>query len=247
MAGHSKWANIKHRKSAQDSKRGKIFTKIIKEITVASKLEGADPDSNPRLRKAITNAKSKNIPAQKISRAIKKGSGEMGDVSYEDCSYEGFGPGGVAIIIDTITDNKNRTVSDIRHIFSKFGGNLAENGSVSWMFEKKGIIVIGKSERTDDDLFNAVLKCGAEDLKMNSQFYSVITDYENLISTNNILLEEGFVSETCEVEMIPKNMHKVSGSDAKNNLDLLKTLDDHVDVNQVYSNFDFDDNEIVTK
>ncbi len=247
MAGHSKWANIKHRKNAQDSKRGKIFTKIIKEITVASKLEGSDPDSNPRLRKAITNAKSKNIPAQKISRAIKKGSGLLDGISYKDYSYEGYGPGGVAIIIEIITDNKNRTVSEMRHIFSKFGGNLGENGSVSWMFEKKGHIVINRNDKTDDDFFDAALKCEADDLKLNSQFCSVITNYENLLETNKILQECGFISETCEVEMIPKTMHKVSGPDVNDNINLLKTLDDHDDVSQVYSNFDFDDSEIVHK
>ena len=244
MARHSKWANIRHRKGAQDEKRGKIFTKIIKEITVSSRMGGGEVESNPRLRKAVANAKSNNMPADNIARAIKKGTGELEGVSYEEVSYEGYGPGGVAIIMEVITDNRNRTVADIRHLLTKHGGKLGENGSVSWMFDKKGQIIIEKNPGNDDAIFEAAIQYGANDFSIDSDFYAVITDETVIMDVREGLEDEGYTIRSSEIEMIPKTLQKLDGRQAKNALKLLEALDDHDDINHVYSNFDFDDSII---
>ena len=244
MAGHSKWANIRHRKGAQDEKRGKIFTKIIKEITVSSRMGGGEVESNHRLRKAVANAKSNNMPANNITRAIKKGTGELEGVSYEEVSYEGYGPGGVAIMMEVITDNRNRTVADIRHLLTKHGGKLGENGSVSWMFDKKGQIIIEKIPGNDDAIFEAAIQYGANDFSIDNDFYAVITDQTVIMDVREGLEDEGYTIRSSEIEMIPKTLQKLDGRQAKNALKLLEALDDHDDINHVYSNFDFDDSII---
>ena len=244
MAGHSKWANIRHRKGAQDEKRGKIFTKIIKEITISARIGGGEVESNPRLRKAVANAKSNNMPADKITRAIKKGTGELEGVNYEEVSYEGYGPGGGAIMMEIITDNRNRTVADIRHLLTKHGGNLGENGSVSWMFDKKGQIIIEKKPDNDDIIFEAAIQHGADDFSVDENFYAVTTDQTVIMEVRDGLEDEGFTIRSSEIEMIPKTLQKVNGQDAQNALKLLEALDDHDDINHVYSNFDFDENII---
>ena len=244
MAGHSKWANIRHRKGVQDAKRGKIFTKIIKEITVSARIGGGEVESNPRLRKAVANAKSNNMPADKITRAIKKGTGELEGANYEEVSYEGYGPGGGAIMMEIITDNRNRTVADIRHLLTKHGGNLGENGSVSWMFDKKGQIIIEKKSDNDDIIFEAAIQHGADDFSVDENFYAITTDQTVIMEVRDGLEDEGFTIRSSEIEMIPKTLQKVNGQDAQNALKLLEALDDHDDINHVYSNFDFDENII---
>ena len=244
MAGHSKWANIRHRKGAQDAKRGKIFTKIIKEITISARIGGGEVKSNPRLRKTVANAKSNNMPVDKIARAIKKGTGELEGVNYEEVSYEGYGPGGVAIMMEIITDNRNRTVADIRHLLTKHGGNLGENGSVSWMFDKKGQIIIDKKPDNDDIIFEAAIQHGEDDFSVDENFYAITTDQTVIMEVRDGLEDEGFTIRSSEIEMIPKTLQKVNGQDAQNALKLLEALDDHDDINHVYSNFDFDENII---
>lgn len=242
MAGHSKWANIRHRKGAQDAKRSKIFTKIIKEITVSARIGGRDLESNPRLRKAVSNAKSNNMPADKITRAIKKGTGELKGVNYEEACYEGYGPGGVAIIMEIISDNRNRTVADIRHLLSKYGGNLGENGSVSWIFEKKGQIIIEKTSDNADDIFEVAIENGADDFSINDDYYLVTTDQTIVMDVSDCLKDEGLVIRSSEIEFIPNTLQTLYGKDAQNSLKLLQALDDHDDINNVYSNFNFDEN-----
>ena len=244
MAGHSKWANIRHRKGVQDAKRGKIFTKIIKEITVAARIGGSEVESNPRLRKAVANAKSNNMPADNIARAIKKGTGELEGVTYEEFSYEGYGPGGVAIMMEIITDNKNRSVADIRHILNKHGGNLGENGSVSWMFDKKGQIIIEKISGKDEYIFEAAIQYGAEEFSVDDDIYAVTTDQTIIMEVRDSMENEGYTILSSEIEMIPKTLIKLKGQDAQSALKLLDELDDHDDINHVYSNIDFDENII---
>ena len=239
MAGHSKWANIKHRKGAQDAKRGKIFTKIIKEITIASRLGGGDIDANPRLRKAVSNAKSSNMPADKIERAIKKGTGELEGVAYEEITYEGYGPGGVAIIINVITDNKNRTVAEVRHILSKYGGNLGESGSVSWMFDTKGQIIL-ESDSDDDVVLENALDAGADDFEIDASIYYIITKPNSLMDVRDILEDSGHIIRSAEIEMIPKTLQKLEGKDASSAIKLLDILEDNDDINKLYSNLDVD-------
>tara|TARA_Y100001954_G_scaffold66786_1_gene72645 strand:- start:89 stop:811 length:723 start_codon:yes stop_codon:yes gene_type:complete len=240
MAGHSKWANIRHRKGAQDKKRSKIFTKLIKEITIASRLGGGEISSNPRLRKAVSNAKSSNLPSDKIERAIKKGTGELGGVIYEEIIYEGYGPGGVAILINIITDNKNRTVAEIRHIFSKFDGNLGENGSVSWMFDKSGQIIMESKLGSEDTVFEDVIDAGADDFYVDNNFYLVSTSVDQLMVIRDRLDNAGYVIKSAEIEMVPKTTQTLDDLEAKKFLKLLDALDDNDDVNKVYTNFDFD-------
>ncbi len=244
MAGHSKWANIKHRKGAQDAKRGKIFTKIIKEITIASRLGGGDIDANPRLRKAVSNAKSSNMSADKIERAIKKGTGELEGVAYEEITYEGYGPGGVAIIINVITDNKNRTVAEVRHILSKYGGNLGESGSVSWMFDTKGQIIL-ESDSDDDIVLEDALDAGADDLEIDASIYYIITKPNSLMDVRDILEDSGYIIRSAEIEMIPKTLQKLEGQDASSAIKLLDILEDNDDINKLYSNLDVDVDSLV--
>lgn len=241
MAGHSKWANIKHRKGAQDAKRGKIFTKIIKEITIAARLGGGDLDANPRLRKAVSNAKSNNMPADKIDRAIKKGTGELEGVAYEEITYEGYGPGGVALMMDVITDNKNRTVAEVRHILSKYGGNLGESGSVSWMFDKKGQIILNSDAGDEDDVFEAAIDAGAENFENDNDIYSISTEPTDLMDVRDSLENSGYDIRSAEIDMVPKTYQKLEGKEAVSALKLMDALDDNDDINKLYSNLDVDE------
>ena len=243
MAGHSKWANIKHRKGAQDAKRGKIFTKIIKEITVAARLGGGDLEANPRLRKAVSNGRSKNMPQDNILRAIKKGTGELEGVNYEEISYEGYGPGGVAILMDIMTDNKNRTVAEIRHLMSKYQGNLGENGSVSWMFEKLGQITISKNSN-EEEAFNDALELGANDFNALDSTFLISSSPNETVNIAEAMEKKGYEVISSGVEMVPKNMTKVSGDQLKTLLSLLNFLEEHDDIQNIYSNVEFDESDL---
>lgn len=237
MAGHSKWSNIKHRKGAQDAKRGKIFTKLIKEITISSRIGGGDLSSNPRLRKAVSKAKASNLALDKIDRAIKKGTGELDGIVYEEMVYEGFGPSGVSIILEIITDNKNRSVAEIRHLLTKYGGNLGENGSVMWMFEKKGIIILDVKCGTEEDIMNLVIECGAQDFKNEDGLYTIHTVPEQIVEVSEMMNKAGFELVSSEVELIPKTLQIVNESESDPILRLLDELDDNDDVNKLYTNF----------
>ena len=240
MSGHSKWATIKHKKGALDAKRGKIFTRLIKEISMAAKGGGGDPDSNPRLRTAILAAKAENMPADNIKRAIQRGTGELPGATYEEFSLEGYGPGGVAILADISTDNRNRTVSEIRHVFGKNNGNMAEAGAVSWMFHKKGDIVIPKAAAKEDDLMNIVLEAGGEDLKDDGETWEIITHphaYEGVLEA---VKKAGITPASSSVSMVPQNYIKLEGIAATQMIRLLEALEDHDDVQNVHANFDID-------
>jgi YebC/PmpR family DNA-binding regulatory protein len=242
MAGHSKWANIKHRKAAQDAKKGKAFTKIIKEITVAARLGGGDPSANPRLRSALENARGVNMPKSNIERAIKKGTGELEGVNYEEITYEGYGPGGVAILVETITDNKQRTVAEVRHILSKRGGNMGEPGSVSWIFEKKGVITIGKEAADEDTVMTAALEAGAEDVQDGESVWEVETTPETLSDVKEAMIAEGIEIVSSELSMVPSNSVEVTyEKQARQLMLLMEALEENDDVQNVYSNFDISD------
>ena len=238
MAGHSKWANIRHRKGAQDKKRGKIFTKIIKEITISARLGGGEISSNPRLRKAVSNAKSNNLPADKIQRAIKKGTGELEGVLYEEVTYEAYGPGGVAIMMDIITDNKNRSVAEIRHTLSLHGGNLGENGSVSWMFNKRGIIILASTSDDEDIVFEAIINAGAEDFQLSDDIYLISTGKDNLMEVRDSLEDLGYDVKSAEIDMVPRVIQKCNEKESDLVLKLLDALEDNDDVNKLYTNFE---------
>ena len=240
MAGHSKWSNIKHRKGAQDQKRGKIFTKLIREISIASRLGGGDLESNPRLRKAVNNAKSNNMPSEKIDRAIKKGTGILEGVSFEEIIYEGYGPNGVAIIVEVITDNKNRSVAELRHAFSKFGGSLGETGSVSWMFEKKGQIIFEDSLIGFDALFDLVIIAGAEDIEEYDDGYIVTTPFELLMEVRKVIEEKGCVIKSADYEMLSKTSQKLERSKSEKVINLLTSLENNDDVNKLFSNLEIE-------
>jgi YebC/PmpR family DNA-binding regulatory protein len=241
MSGHSKWATIKHKKGATDAKRGKIFTRLIKEITIAAKSGGGDPDGNPRLRGAIVTAKAENMPADNIKRAIQRGTGELEGVSYEEITYEGYGPGGVALIVDVLTDNKNRAVSEIRHAFSKNGGNLGESNSVSWMFTKKGVITIAKSAASEDKLTEIVLDAGGEDLSDEGENWEVLCDPKDFEAVTEALKAAKITPEHAEVTKIASTYTKLEGTQANAMVRLLETIEDLDDTQNVYSNFDFDE------
>ena len=242
MSGHSKWATIKHKKGALDAKRGKIFTRLIKEITIAAKTGGGgDPDGNPRLRGAIVAAKAENMPADNIKRAIQRGTGELEGVNYEEITYEGYGPGGVAVIVDVLTDNKNRAVSEIRHAFSKNGGNLGESNSVSWMFAKKGVIAIAKDAAGEDKLTEIVLDAGAEDLNDQGEHWEILTDPKDFEAVTEALKAAKITPEHAEVTKIASTYTKLEGSQANAMIRLLETIEDLDDTQNVYSNFDFDE------
>jgi YebC/PmpR family DNA-binding regulatory protein len=243
MSGHNKWSTIKHKKGAADAKRGKIFTKLIKEITVAAKLGGGDAEGNPRLRAAIDKAKGENMPKDNIERAIKKGTGEMEGVNYEEIIYEGYGPGGAAVLVEVMTDNRNRTVSDIRSIFTKCNGNMGETGCVSWMFDKKGLIVFPKSVDFDQ-LFEAALDAGAEDVTDEGEQIEVVTDPANFIEVRDALEKAKFKSDSAEVTMIPQTLVKLDGKPAESMLKLMERLEDNDDVQNVYANFDISAEEM---
>lgn len=241
MSGHSKWSSIKHKKAAVDAKRGKMFTKLIKEITVAAREGGGDPDTNPRLRTAVANAKAQNMPNETIERGILRGTGQLPGTSYEEIIYEGYGPKGVAIIVEVVTDNRNRSTSDLRNILSKNGGNLGERGCVSWMFDKKGLVVIDKDNADEDDLIMIALDAGAEDIKSEDDSYEIITEPQDFESVRNAVQEAGIEITLEEISMIPQTTVKLDGKEALQLLKIIGSLEDHDDVQNVYSNFDIPD------
>ena len=243
MAGHSKWANIKHRKGAQDAKRGKVFTKLIKEITVAARIGGGDADGNPRLRAALDKARQANMPRDNIDRAIKKGLGDLDGVSYEEGLFEGYGPGGVAVIVEFMTDNRTRTVADVRHIFTKYGGNLGVSGSVAFLFDRKGLISF-PPETDFDALFEAAIEAGAEDVRDEGDAYEVITDPAGFMEVRDRLAAAGLQHETAEVTMLPQTQVQLTGKQAESMLKLMDKLEDNDDVQNVYANFDIADDEL---
>jgi YebC/PmpR family DNA-binding regulatory protein len=238
MSGHSKWATTKHKKAATDAKRGKIFTKITKEITVAAKLGGGDPGGNPRLRTAVLKAKGVSMPAENIKRAIQKGTGELPGVSYEEIIYEGYGPSGVAVIVEVLTDNRNRTVSEIRNIFSKAGGNMGEAGCVSWMFHKKGYLVVSQTKIDEDKLMSLALDAGAEDMQTEDENFAITTPPNDFEKVKKALEDAGVALEAAEITMIPQTYVKLEGKEAQQMLRLVETLEDNDDVQNVYANFD---------
>ena len=241
MSGHSKWANIRHKKGAADAKRGKVFTKLIKEITMSARMGGGDPNANPRLRSAILAAKAENMPKDNWERAIKKGTGELEGVNYEESVYEGYGPGGVAILIDSLTDNKNRAVSEIRHALSKHGGNMGESGSVAWLFEKKGYIVLEKSAIGEDALMEKALEAGAEDVRVDGDNYEVIAEPGEFEAVKEALEQDGLALDVAEVTMLPKTMAPVDRETAEKVIRVMDALEDCDDVQKVYTNADFPD------
>jgi YebC/PmpR family DNA-binding regulatory protein len=246
MSGHSKWHTIKHKKGALDAKRGKLFTKLIKEITVAARTGGGDPEANARLRKAISDAKAGNMPNDTIDRAVKRGTGELEGVSYDEITYEGYGPGGVAVMVDSMTDNRNRTVAEIRHLFSKNGGNLGTTGAVNWMFEKKGYIVVEKSAKPEDELFEIVTDAGAEDLRDDEENFEIITSPENFDVVLEAVKKAGVEPQVAEVEMLPKEYKKLEGAEAKQMLKLMEALEDNDDVQKVFANFDISEADMAS-
>jgi len=243
MSGHSKWATIKHKKAATDAKRGSLFTKLIKEISVAAR-GGGNPDTNPRLRVAIERAKESSMPSDNIDRAIKKGTGQLEGVTYEDITLEGYGPGGVAIYVEGVSDNKNRTTAEVRTIFTKKGGNMAGAGSVAWMFEKKGYIVVSKTSAEEDKLMSVALDAGAEDMIVEDENYAIKTSSQDFFKVKKAIDDAGIKTEDAEITLLPKNTVKVEGSDAKKILELVDAIEEHEDVQHVYANFDIPDDLI---
>jgi len=244
MSGHSKWHTIKHKKAAADAKRGRVFTKIIKEITVAARVGGGDPNANPRLRTVLAAAKSANMPKDNIDKAIKKGTGELPGVSYEEVSYEGYGPGGVAVFVHALTDNRNRTLPEIRHLFSKYGGNLGESNCVAWMFEKKGYVVISKAKASEDLLMEIVLEAGGDDVRDDGASWEILSPPERLEQVREAIAGKGIAVTSAEVSMVPKNTVKLEGKKAQQLLAMMEGLEEHEDVQNVWANFDIDESEI---
>jgi YebC/PmpR family DNA-binding regulatory protein len=241
MSGHSKWANIKFRKERQDAARGRIFTRLIKEITVAARVGGGDLDANPRLRTAVQNAKAQNMPQKNIENAILKGTGELPGMVYEDVAFEGYGPGGIAMYILTTTDNRNRTVAEIRHILSKYGGNLGETGSVSWVFEKKGLIRVEKENYDEEEMMLKAIDAGADDFKVEDDYYEIYTQFEELNKVRSTLDDSGITIESAEIAMIPQNVIELEGKQAEQMLRLMDALEDNDDVQNIFANFDIDE------
>jgi len=244
MSGHSKWHTIKHKKGAADAKRGKIFTRLIKELTVAARSGGGDPDMNPRLRTVIAEAKQHNMPADNIKRAIRRGTGEEEGVSYDEVTYEAYGPGGVAILIETLTDNRNRTVGEMRHLLTKHGGNLGETNSVGWMFEKKGLVTIAKAKVGEEALMAAVLEAGADDMSSDGDNWEVVSSPEAHPAVVEVITALGVEPDTAQVLMLPQNYVKLEGQQARQMLKLMESLEDHDDTKHVWSNFDIEEAEI---
>ncbi len=244
MSGHSKWHSIKHKKGAADAKRGKVFTRVIKELSVAARLGGGDPDSNPRLRTVIADAKAVNMPADNIKRAIRRGTGDEPGVSYEEVVYEGYGPGGAALMIDVLTDNRNRAVGEVRHVLTKHGGNLGESNSVAWMFAKKGYIVVEKSGVDEETLMTAALDSGAEDLRDDESNWEIITPPEALPAVRDAVQGLGVQPAAADVAMLPQSYIKLAGKTAQQMLKLMEALEDLEDVRHVWSNFDIEEREI---
>ncbi len=244
MSGHSKWSTIKHKKAAADAKRGKIFTRLIKELTVAARFGGGDPAGNPRLRTAIADAKAANMPADNIKRAIQKGTGELPGVSYEEVSYEGYGPGGVAVLVEVLTDNKMRTTPEIRHLFTKHGGDLGQPNSVAWMFEKKGQITVPIGAADESRLMEIVLEAGAEDLQATEEHYEITSSPASFSTVRESLEREGVPTAEAAVVMAPQNVVHVDGKRAQQCMKLLEALEDHEDVQHVYANLEFDEADL---
>jgi YebC/PmpR family DNA-binding regulatory protein len=245
MSGHSKWHSIKHKKGALDAKRGKIFTKLIKEITVAARTGGSgDVDANARLRKAVNDAKGLNMPNETIDRAVKRGTGQLEGAAYDEITYEGYGPGGVAVMVESMTDNRNRTVAEIRHIFSKNGGNMGEAGSVGWMFDKKGYIVVDKADKSEDELFDIAIEAGADDMQDEGDVFEILTAPENFDVVHEAIKAAGVEPQAAEISMIPQTYIKLEGADAKTMMKLYEALEDNDDVQKVYANFDIDESEM---
>jgi YebC/PmpR family DNA-binding regulatory protein len=238
MSGHSKWSTIKRKKAAIDAKRGKIFTTLIREITIAARAGGGDPASNPRLRHAISSARDANMPQDNIKKAIMKGTGELPGTTYEECTYEGFGPGGVAIFMEVLTDNKNRTVADIRHLITKYGGNLGENGSVAWMFDTKGQIILTRDNQDENTLFEAAIDAGAEDFVAVHDAFIITTDPVDIMSVRNAIENKGYFVESSKVEMLPKILHKINDENSEKAISLLNEIEDHDDIKSIYTNFE---------
>jgi YebC/PmpR family DNA-binding regulatory protein len=244
MSGHSKWHTIKHKKGAADAKRGKIFTRLIKELTVAARNGGGDPDTNPRLRTIVLEAKANNMPRENIDRAIRRGTGEEPGVSYEEVTYEGYGPGGVALMIETLTDNKNRTVGEIRHLLSKHAGNLAAENSVAWMFSRKGQVVVEKGKVDEDKLLSVALDAGADDMNDDGSAWEVVCAPEQFEAVRDAVKGLGVSPATAEVAMVPQNYIKLVGKEAQQMLKLMEAIEDHDDVQHVWANFDVEEKEI---
>ncbi len=243
MSGHSKWATIKHKKGAADARRGKVFTRLIREIAMAAKT-GGDPETNARLRTAVVAAKAENMPADNIKRAIQRGTGELPGATYEESIFEGYGPGGVALLVEVSTDNRNRTVSEIRHAFAKNGGNLGEAGSVAWMFHKKGDIVVPKSAAKEDDLMSIVLEAGGEDLRDDGENWEILTDPQHYEPVLEAVKKAGIQPTLSEISMVPQNYIKLEGAAAAQMIRLVEALEEHDDVQHVYSNFDIDQKQL---
>ena len=241
MSGHSKWSTIKHKKGAADAKRGKIFTKLIKEITIAARMGGGDPDANPRLRSAVNAAKAQNMPKDNLERAIKKGTGELEGVQYEEMSYEGYGPGGVAVLVECLSDNKNRTIADVRYIFSKAGGNIGTDGCVSWMFDKKGLIIVEKTESDEETLMEVGLEAGAEDVRDEGDCFEIITSPASFEAVKEAVEKASIKIEMAEVTMIPQTQTRLEGKEAEQMVRFMEALDDCDDIQQFYSNADISD------
>jgi YebC/PmpR family DNA-binding regulatory protein len=245
MSGHNKWSTIKHKKGAADAKRGKMFSKLIKEISIAARMGGGDLDGNPRLRTAVNTARAANMPKENIDRAIKRGTGEIEGVIYEEMTYEGYGPGGVAVLVEVLTDNKNRTVAEVRHIFDKYNGNLGESGCVSWMFDKKGIVVVLGEGLTEDDVMELALEAGAQDVKSEGHAFEITAEPPDFESVRKAVEDKGWKVEFAEISMIPQNTVKLEGKRAEQMLKMMDALDDNDDMQKVFANFDISEEEMM--
>jgi len=245
MSGHNKWSTIKHKKGAQDAKRGKLFSKIIKEITIAARMGGGDPEGNPRLRTAVLAARAANMPKDNVEKAIKRGAGGLEGVNYEEIVYEGYGPGGVAVLVEVLTDNKNRTVAEVRHIFEKYNGNLGETGCVSWMFKKQGIVVIAADSIDEDEVMEVALECGAHDVKKEGLSFEMTTDPADIETVRKAVEDKGWKIELSEITMIPQTTVKLEGKKAEQMLKMMDALDDNDDMQKVFANFDISEEDML--
>jgi YebC/PmpR family DNA-binding regulatory protein len=245
MSGHNKWSTIKHKKGAADAKRGKVFSKLIKELTIAARMGGGDPDGNPRLRTALNTARNANMPKENIERAIKRGTGEIEGVNYEEIIYEGYGPGGVAVMVEALTDNKNRTVAEIRHIFDKYNGNLGETGCVNWMFQKKGMVAISAEGLTEDEVMELAMENGAQDVAVEEDTFEIAVEPSDFEPVRKAVEDKGWKIELAEITMVPQNTLKLDGKKAEQMLKMMDALDDHDDLERVYANFDISEEEMM--
>lgn len=245
MSGHNKWSTIKHKKGAADAKRGKIFSKLIKEITIAARMGGGDIEGNPRLRTAVLAARAANMPKENIERAIKRGTGEIEGASYEEVTYEGYGPGGVAVLVEALTDNKNRTVAEVRHLFDKHGGNLGESGCVAWLFDKKGVVTVDSSGVSEDEIMEIAIDAGALDVKTEGDTYEIVTEPQDFEAVRKAVEDKAWKIELADLTMIPQNTIKLEGKKAEQMLKLMDSLDDHDDLQRVYANFDISEEEML--